>query len=158
MIELIISLILTSGGGTVHLATSYGSPGDRLAGRHLACTGQRVKGAPGGVAHRSLPCGTLVRITYKGRSVVASVVDRGPYWAVPKACAKRYHRTAHRCWLRGWIRVGRRCKKPGKKYKWQHCRPRDWPHANDYDFLPKTTRALQFSGKAKVRARVIWRP
>jgi hypothetical protein len=32
-----------------------------------------------GVAHRTLPCGTKVAIRYRGRSVVATVDDRGPF-------------------------------------------------------------------------------
>lgn len=31
------------------------------------------------VAHKTLPCGTVVQIDYKGRSVTATVNDRGPY-------------------------------------------------------------------------------
>jgi rare lipoprotein A len=31
------------------------------------------------VAHKTLPCGTKVRIRYRGRSVTATVRDRGPY-------------------------------------------------------------------------------
>jgi len=34
-----------------------------------------------GVAHRTLPCGTLVAFTYGGRTVIAPVIDRGPYVA-----------------------------------------------------------------------------
>ena len=34
-----------------------------------------------GVAHRTLPCGTLVTFRYKGRVVTVPVVDRGPYVA-----------------------------------------------------------------------------
>ncbi len=34
-----------------------------------------------GVAHRSLPCGTLVAFSYGGRTVIAPVIDRGPYVA-----------------------------------------------------------------------------
>ena len=34
-----------------------------------------------GVANRTLPCGTKVRFEYHGRSVVATVDDRGPYVA-----------------------------------------------------------------------------
>ena len=30
-------------------------------------------------AHRTLPFGTLVRVTYQGRSVVVRINDRGPY-------------------------------------------------------------------------------
>jgi rare lipoprotein A (peptidoglycan hydrolase) len=32
-----------------------------------------------GVANRTLPCGTLVAFSYGGRTVIAPVVDRGPY-------------------------------------------------------------------------------
>ena len=34
-----------------------------------------------GVASRTLPCGTLVAFRYRGRTVVAPVIDRGPYVA-----------------------------------------------------------------------------
>lgn len=161
MLEWIIMALLSYGGGTTHLATTYGAPGDKLSGERLACTGQRVRDVSEGVAHRSAPCGTLVHLRFRGRSTLARVVDRGPYWAVPRACAQRLHRTAHRCWLRGWIRVGWRCKKPNtkrKKYKWERCRPQDWPHANDWDLLPGTAEALRFTGKAFIKARPLWKP
>jgi rare lipoprotein A (peptidoglycan hydrolase) len=32
-----------------------------------------------GVAHRTLPCGTRVAFRYKGVTVIAQVIDRGPY-------------------------------------------------------------------------------
>jgi rare lipoprotein A (peptidoglycan hydrolase) len=57
------------------VATWFG-PG--FYGKQTAC-GQVLTPAVVGVAHRTLPCGTLVRITYHGRSVVAPVLDRGPY-------------------------------------------------------------------------------
>ena len=56
-------------------ATWYG-PG--LYGRHTAC-GQTLRPATIGVAHRTLPCGTAVKFLYRGRSIVARVIDRGPY-------------------------------------------------------------------------------
>jgi peptidoglycan lytic transglycosylase len=56
-------------------ATWYG-PG--LYGRHTAC-GQLLTAHTLGVAHRSLPCGTTVKFTYRGRSIVTQVIDRGPY-------------------------------------------------------------------------------
>jgi len=34
-----------------------------------------------GVAHRTLPCGSLVAFSYGGRTVIAPVIDRGPYVA-----------------------------------------------------------------------------
>jgi rare lipoprotein A (peptidoglycan hydrolase) len=56
-------------------ATWYG-PG--LYGNHTAC-GQTLLPQTIGVAHRSLPCGTAVKFNYQGRSVIARVIDRGPY-------------------------------------------------------------------------------
>jgi rare lipoprotein A len=34
-----------------------------------------------GVAHRTLPCGTVVTFRYNGRTVTTRVIDRGPYAA-----------------------------------------------------------------------------
>jgi len=34
-----------------------------------------------GVANRTLPCGSLVAFAYRGRTVIAPVIDRGPYVA-----------------------------------------------------------------------------
>ena len=57
------------------IATWYG-PG--FFGSETAC-GQTLTRQVIGVANRTLPCGTLVKITYRGRSIVAPVLDRGPY-------------------------------------------------------------------------------
>jgi rare lipoprotein A (peptidoglycan hydrolase) len=65
---------------TPALATWYG-PG--LWGNQTAC-GQTLTPDMVGVAHRSLPCGTLVTLTYQGRTIVVPVIDRGPY-GVPGA-------------------------------------------------------------------------
>ncbi len=46
----------------------------------LACGGTLGRSQQG-VAHKTLPCGTLVTIVYNGRSVQVPVVDRGPYIA-----------------------------------------------------------------------------
>jgi rare lipoprotein A len=56
-------------------ATWFG-PG--FFGRRTAC-GQRLSRGLVGVAHRRLPCGTLVEIYHRGRTVTAPVVDRGPF-------------------------------------------------------------------------------
>jgi len=56
-------------------ATWYG-PG--LYGNSTAC-GQTLRPATLGVAHRTLPCGTAVKLVYGGRSLVTRVIDRGPY-------------------------------------------------------------------------------
>jgi rare lipoprotein A (peptidoglycan hydrolase) len=57
------------------VATWFG-PG--FYGQKTAC-GQTLTPAVIGVAHRTLPCGTLVRVTYNGRALVLPVLDRGPY-------------------------------------------------------------------------------
>jgi rare lipoprotein A len=56
-------------------ASWYG-PG--LYGHQTAC-GQTLRATTIGVAHRSLPCGTMVKFVYDGHAVVAPVIDRGPY-------------------------------------------------------------------------------
>jgi hypothetical protein len=56
-------------------ASWYG-PG--LYGNKTAC-GQTLRATTTGVAHRNLPCGTMVKFVYDGHAVVAPVIDRGPY-------------------------------------------------------------------------------
>jgi rare lipoprotein A (peptidoglycan hydrolase) len=57
------------------VATWYG-PG--FYGHTTAC-GQKLTPKLVGLASRSLPCGTLVRISYGGHLLTAPVLDRGPY-------------------------------------------------------------------------------
>jgi rare lipoprotein A (peptidoglycan hydrolase) len=59
----------------VALATWFG-PG--FYGQRTAC-GQTLTPAVVGVANRTLPCGTLVKFGYKGRTATVPVIDRGPY-------------------------------------------------------------------------------
>ena len=56
-------------------ATWYG-PG--LYGNQTAC-GQTLRPGTVGVAHRTLPCGTTVKLAYRGREIVTRVIDRGPF-------------------------------------------------------------------------------
>ena len=60
---------------TKALATWFG-PG--FYGQTTAC-GQLLEPATVGVANRTLPCGTLVRISYHRHRLVVPVIDRGPY-------------------------------------------------------------------------------
>ena len=55
---------------------SYYGPG--LYGNGVACGGTLLPGTMG-VAHKTLPCGTKVKLRYHGRSVTVPVIDRGPY-------------------------------------------------------------------------------
>ena len=64
----------------VHVYTAGGASwyGPGFYGNRTAC-GQTLTGGIRGVANRSLPCGTKVRLFYRGRSTTARVIDRGPY-------------------------------------------------------------------------------
>ncbi len=66
---------LLAGSMSVGKTTWYG-PG--FYGNTTAC-GQRLGYNTVGVAHRTLPCGTRVTFHYRGKSVVAPVIDRGPF-------------------------------------------------------------------------------
>jgi rare lipoprotein A (peptidoglycan hydrolase) len=61
----------------VVLASWYG-PG--FYGNRTAC-GQIYTPQLSGVAHKTLPCGTRLTLTYGARSVEVAVIDRGPYVA-----------------------------------------------------------------------------
>jgi rare lipoprotein A (peptidoglycan hydrolase) len=56
-------------------ASWYG-PG--LYGNPLACGGT-LGPSTLGVAHKTLPCGTKLRLRYGSRTVAVRVIDRGPY-------------------------------------------------------------------------------
>jgi rare lipoprotein A (peptidoglycan hydrolase) len=60
---------------TSGIATWFG-PG--FYGQTTAC-GQTLTPEVVGVANRTLPCGTLVRVGYQGRVLTLPVLDRGPY-------------------------------------------------------------------------------
>ncbi len=84
-------------------ASWYG-PG--FHGRGTAC-GQVMSPDLQGVAHKSLPCGTLVRFEWHGTEVVVPVVDRGPYvrdreWDLTQATCEQLGRchTAAVAWTR----------------------------------------------------------
>jgi rare lipoprotein A (peptidoglycan hydrolase) len=77
-------------------ASWYG-PG--LYGNHLGCGG-RLTPRRLGVAHKTLPCGTKLRLRHRGRSVAVRVIDRGPYVAgrefdLTERTARRLHFRGH---------------------------------------------------------------
>jgi rare lipoprotein A (peptidoglycan hydrolase) len=57
------------------IATWFG-PG--FYGKKTAC-GQTLTPSVIGVANRTLPCGTLVKVSYNGHALTVPVLDRGPY-------------------------------------------------------------------------------
>lgn len=62
-------------GHGLQLATWYG-PG--FFGNRTAC-GKTLTPRTWGIAHRTLPCNTLVTLVHRGRKVSVRVIDRGPY-------------------------------------------------------------------------------
>jgi rare lipoprotein A len=52
--------------------------GPDFYGKQTAC-GQTMTPLLLGLANRTIPCGTLVEVSYAGRSLVLPVIDRGPY-------------------------------------------------------------------------------
>jgi rare lipoprotein A len=60
------------------VGASYYGPG--FYGGRTAC-GHTLTPSTVGTAHRTLPCGTRVRIRYRGRTVTVRVIDRGPFIA-----------------------------------------------------------------------------
>ena len=67
----------SSGSG---VASVYASKGDKYAGRRTA-SGERVNAGALTAAHKSLPFGTMVRVTNtrNNKSVVVRINDRGPF-------------------------------------------------------------------------------
>lgn len=66
------------GGATRSRVVTWYGPG--WYGRRTAC-GNTLTSRLMGVAHKTLPCGTVVHFRFRGNSVTAKVVDRGPYAA-----------------------------------------------------------------------------
>jgi rare lipoprotein A len=67
-----------AGGVTVYRRSAASWYGPGFYGNRTAC-GRTLGRGTLGVAHKSLPCGTKVALRYRGRTVMAPVIDRGPY-------------------------------------------------------------------------------
>jgi rare lipoprotein A (peptidoglycan hydrolase) len=86
----------TTGAGGWHHDPEISWYGPGFYGHGTAC-GPTLTKTLMGVAHRTLPCGTVVTFRYKGKTVTVKVVDRGPYvagrtWDLTKAtCAALAH-------------------------------------------------------------------
>lgn len=50
----------------------------QLTGNTLGCGGKMYEGQLG-VANKSLPCGSKIRLMYRGHKITVRVIDRGPY-------------------------------------------------------------------------------
>lgn len=69
-----------SGSSHSGIASMYGTKGDGYAGKRTA-SGERVNSGALTAAHKSLPFGTMVRVTNSRtqKSVVVRINDRGPF-------------------------------------------------------------------------------
>jgi rare lipoprotein A (peptidoglycan hydrolase) len=81
--------LAATGGASAPATTPAGTPtstkaqvatwfGPGFYGQKTAC-GQTMSPVIVGVASRTLPCGTLVLVNYKGHRLTIPVIDRGPY-------------------------------------------------------------------------------
>lgn len=67
-------LCVAASSGHAEIASCYGAE----SGRRTA-SGERFDWNAMTAAHRTLPFGTLLRVTYRGRSLVVRINDRGPF-------------------------------------------------------------------------------
>lgn len=81
MIRLVIVLLLISCPALAQsgVASYYGGS-DGFCGKKTA-SGERFNCGAFTAAHKTLPFGTKVKVTYKGRSIVVRINDRGPFVA-----------------------------------------------------------------------------
>lgn len=82
-----------TGAGTLQAFRPTQASWYALYGGALACGGTLGYDTLG-VANKTLPCGTLVTLRYRGREVTVPVIDRGPYvggreWDLTGATARR---------------------------------------------------------------------
>ena len=116
---------------------------EEMAGDVFHCLSREVDNTTFGVAHRTLPCGTIVLIVNirNGRTVRAPVIDRGPYRAVPRSCSKaragRY--PSQKCWKMGKTIVSAVLKESNP-----------WAFGNIVDLTPPVARKLRLRGKEPV--------
>ncbi len=78
---------------TVYSAQKATQYGEGSYGSRTAC-GTILRSTTLGVAHKTLPCGTLVEFYYHGKTLRVPVIDRGPYangasWDLTNAAAAK---------------------------------------------------------------------
>jgi hypothetical protein len=115
--------LFTHGSPQTCTASVFGYHGDKWGSSATVFTGRPVRPTDIGIAHRTIPLGTLVVLEYRGRYVVATVIDRGPYGALDASGR--------------WF-IKRRRSEPGR---WRGC----------VDLTPRAARLLGHGGWGKVR-------
>lgn len=63
------------------IASHYSTKDHDQNGTTVACPGRKLNDGALVAAHRTRPCGSTVKVTNKknGRSVVVTIIDRGPF-------------------------------------------------------------------------------
>lgn len=120
----------------------YGTPGDKWAQGKVIYTGRSVNLEDIGIAHRTLPIGSLVVLQNPlkpSKWVVAQVMDRGPYGALlgPGAIPQDGQTCRLRKDKRTWC-VKKKRTDPGV---WRGC----------MDLMPNTAKLLEHNTFQKVR-------
>lgn len=145
-------------------STIFGMEGDRLAGRNALLLRRPVDPLTDmGVAHRSLPLGSLVivEIPAKQTWAFAVVIDRGPYGRIrpegSECPAHGYLRTNGTCWTNGAYEY-RECRNAYPQWKhWKdpRCYYEDSWWNGCLDLSPALANTLDHDGWARVRVRVV---
>lgn len=77
---LLVSLVVLPSSAHATLASWYDCVKPGECSRHkITASGERFNPNALTAAHRTLPFGTRVRVTHKGRSVIVRINDRGPF-------------------------------------------------------------------------------
>jgi rare lipoprotein A len=80
LVTLLVGLMLVIGPAEANIASWYDcvKPGQCSKSKRTA-SGEKFNPNALTAAHRTLPFGTKVRVTYKGKSVIVRINDRGPF-------------------------------------------------------------------------------
>ncbi len=140
------SLATQFGSKTIGDPVARGVTHDKQAGTHFACGG-KLDPLAMAVAHRTLPCGSVVEVCRGRLCVFARVWDRGPFHAIKTHCAKTHGKWSQKCWVTG--KTIAKVRLPGDSM---------YVFANDLDLLPRVAWAIRLGGKWVIRWRIIWIP
>lgn len=153
LLEWVLATLLVSVGQPpsdqtqVHYATGFASKGDKHVGGDSPCLGRVPLPTDNIIAHRTLPCGTRVRLTNlrNGRTTVSRVGERGPYGA---------------CDVPGWSPVSffnppapNKCPKGKWRIKRRKSGRGVWRGA--FDLTPRVRRVLRHNGFELIRLEVL---
>jgi len=140
-------------------STIFGMEGDVLAGHKARLLRRPVDPKTDmGIAHRSLPLGSLVvvEVPAKGTWAFAVVIDRGPYGRirpVGSECPEDGRLLSDgRCWVNG-AHAYRKCREAGKNPFDQSCYYKGSEWRGGVDTTPALANALKHDGWERVRVR-----